>query len=171
MASIRSLKDLEDLHWTGSDLIDSLTTGAHLFLFAYSPEVQALVSWSANASAVLGLADSTIMRDGNLFLRHVHPDDRFLLMTDLENALAGKTHYRAAYRWIRPDTNEVRWLHCRASLVERDNQPLFEGTIIDLSDKITGPVSRVAGPDSLATVLDAFSTTVIVLDSELRVLR
>lgn len=171
MARIRSLKDLENFNWTGSDLIGSLTEGAHLFLFAYSPDMQALAAWSANAESVLGVPDTTIMRDGNLFLRHVHPDDRFLLMTDLENALAGKDEYRATYRWIRPDTNEVRWLHCRASLIERDGKNIFEGVIIDLSDEITGPVSRVAGPDSLATILDAFSTTVIVLDSDLRVLR
>ena len=141
--------------WNGGGIIESLTDRSHLFIFAYSPQHRALISWSKNAEEVLGVKDISIARDGNLFLRHVHPDDRFLLMTDLENALKGKESYRATYRWIRPDNNELRWLHCRAQLVRRETEEVFEGIMIDLSHEFTGSVAKVAGADSVATVLAA----------------
>ena len=109
------------------------------------------------------------MRDGNLFLRHVHPDDRFLLLTDLESALKGMEGYRATYRWIRPDNNEVRWLHCRATLNREAH--LFEGMMIDLSDEFTGTVGAVAGPDSVSHVLSAFPALVFTLDADKRLVR
>ena len=92
-------------------------------------------------------------------------------MTDLEQALKGQSPYRATYRWVRPDNNEVRWLHCRASLITRYPQPLFEGAIIDLTAEFTGSIGRLAGPDSVASVLAAFPSMVFTIDAELRILR
>ncbi|MBN8549504.1 MAG: response regulator [Deltaproteobacteria bacterium] len=156
---------------TGGDLIASLTDRADVFLFSYSPKIKSLISWSNNAEKILGVKDVAISRDGNLFLRHVHPDDRFLLLTDLEQALKGKAPYRATYRWIRPDNNEVRWLHCRAAANLKDNDQIFDGIIIDLSSEFTGSVGKIAGPDSVATILAAFPTMVFTVDSDLRLLR
>lgn len=154
-----------------SDLISSLTDQAHVFIFAYAPRRKTLLAWSRNAKEVLGVKDVAIARDGNLFLRHVHPDDRFLLFTDLEAALRGQGPYRATYRWIRPDTNEVRWLHCRAGLSERDGEAVFEGIIVDLSSEFTGAVGMIAGPDSVGAIFAAFPTTVFTTDRDLRLLR
>ncbi len=152
-------------------LIDTLTFRARIFLFSYSLKFKSVVSWSDNSAEVLGVKDFAIARDGNLFLRHVHPDDRYLLMTDLENALTQKKEYRATYRWIRPDTNEVRWLHCRAGTSEIKEDSLFEGMIIDLSDEFTGEVSQLAGPDSVAAILSAFPAMVFTVDRDMRLLR
>lgn len=105
-----------------SSLVRLLTERGGFFVFSYSPSLRSLVSWSDNALEVLGVQDVSIVRDGNLFLRHVHPDDRFLVLSDLEKALASGSEYRATYRWVRPDTNEVRWLHCRAQLTSRANE-------------------------------------------------
>ena len=155
-----------------SSFIEALTTRGQLFLFSYSPQYRSLVSWSENAKDVLGVADAAIASDGNLFLRHVHPDDRFLLMTDLEDALKGNSPYRATYRWIRPDTNEIRWLHCRAAMnTDAAGMKVFEGYLVDLSEEFTGEVSRIAGPDSLQSVLSAFPTFVFTVDKDLRLIR
>lgn len=150
-------------------LVHNLSKKTDLFVFIYSPQQKSLISWSDNAREVLGVKDSDILKDGNLFLRHVHPDDRFLLLTDLEKALKGKNNYRATYRWIRPDTNEIRWLHCRASLLEGES--IFEGMILDLTQEFTGSVGTIAGPDSITTILSAFSTMVFTVDRDLRLLR
>lgn len=155
----------------GADLVSTLTRFANLFVFAYSLKRKVLISWTENAPGILGVRDVNIATDGNLFLRHVHPDDRYLLMTDLVQALRGSKPYRATYRWIRPDNNEVRWLHCRASVVREDGEELFRGVIIDLSDEFTGEVSRIAGPDSIQTVLAAFPTLVFTVDRDLRLMR
>ncbi len=171
MGNFVKLTDVSQPVWSGSELISALTERAEVFVFAYSPKLRSLVSWSKNAEAVLGVKDVTIARDGNLFLRHVHPDDRFLLMTDLEQALRGKASYRATYRWIRPDNNEVRWLHCRAGMNQNSEEQLFDGMIVDLSSEFTGSVGRIAGPDSVGTVLAAFPTTVFTVDHDLRLLR
>lgn len=171
MGNFVRITDVSQAVWSGSELISALTERADVFVFAYSPKLRSLVSWSKNAELVLGVKDVTIARDGNLFLRHVHPDDRFLLMTDLEQALKGKTSYRATYRWIRPDNNEVRWLHCRAGMSESSGEQIFDGMIVDLSSEFTGSVGKIAGPDSVATVLAAFPILVFTVDHDLRLLR
>ncbi|RMD86281.1 MAG: PAS domain-containing protein, partial [Candidatus Dadabacteria bacterium] len=155
----------------GADIIDALVTRSSIFIFSYSPSYKTLIAWSENAEQVLGVKDIEIARDGNLFMRHVHPDDRYLLLTDLEEALKGKSPYRATYRWIRPDTDETRWLHCRAGLRKVNGEELFEGIIIDLSDEFTGETSFIAGPDSVQSVISAFPALVFTVDRDKRLLR
>jgi len=166
----------------GVALISSLTERSSIFLFSYAPRLRSLVSWSKNAAQILGVKDSAIARDGNLFLRHVHPDDRFLLMTDLETALKDGGQYRATYRWIRPDNNEVCWLHCRATVTEaqnfdafpiqfEENTQLLEGIIIDLTHELSCSAGTLAGADSINTILQAFPTMVFAFDRDLRLVR
>lgn len=161
----------ETVQVSGGHLIDTLTSRARIFLFSYSIKYKSVISWSDNSAEVLGVKDFAIARDGNLFLRHVHPDDRYLLMTDLEQALNQKKEYRATYRWIRPDNNEVRWLHCRAGSSSHEGDILFEGMIIDLSNEFTGEVSQLAGPDSVGAILAAFPAMVFTIDRDMRLLR
>jgi len=155
----------------GATLVNLLVGNAGLFLFSYSILKRSLEFWSENAEEILGVKDVAIARDANLFLRHVHPDDRFALLTELESAISGKGSYRATYRWIRPDTDENKWLHCRANLNETPNGKTLDGIIIDLSREFTGEISRITGPDSVQSVLAALPTLVCTVDRELRVVR
>jgi signal transduction histidine kinase/ActR/RegA family two-component response regulator len=165
------MKGLTQVVWDGGSLVNSLTEFGNLFLFSYSPATKSLVAWSDNAETVLGVRDVAIARDANLFLRHVHPDDRFLLFSELEQAMRGEIPYRATYRWIRPDNNEERWIHCRARLVSSSGDALFEGVMLDLSNELTGSVGRLTGPDALNTVLEALPSMVFTLDHDFRLLR
>ena len=181
MCSFRRIDQLPgdsptDPGWNGSALVQTLTKHAKFFVFGYSPSLKSLVSWSDNGKEILGAEDNELVRSGDVFLRHAHPDDRFLLLSELEPALKGEQPYRATYRWIRPDDNSVRWLHCRATLNTTTDSSgiqssIFEGIILDLNDEMTGSVSQLAGPDSLATVLAAFPTLVLTLSQDLRILR
>lgn len=155
---------------SGADLIETLIQRAHGFLFAYSPTLRTLVSWSDNAPEILGVKDVVIARDGNLFLRHVHPDDRYDLMKALEVGLRGEAPYRVTYRWIRPDKNETRWLHCRAELVapENGNVALFQGLVLDLTEEISER-TMPGGAPSLPAVLQAIPGNLILLDRDLRI--
>jgi CheY-like chemotaxis protein len=152
-------------------IVDGLTAHGEVFLFVYSPAAKSLISWSENAGTVLGVRDVAIARDGNVFLRHVHPDDRFKLFSDLEGALSGRSDYRATYRWIRPDTDQVRWLHCRGGLRFRGTESLFEGFIIDLSAELAGTEGNPLACDSPTEMLMALPMTVFALDRDLRITR
>ena len=88
-----------------------------------------------------------------------------------KNPWQGNPGYRESYRWIRPDNNEVRWLHCRASLVERHGELLFEGCIIDLSDEQRYGTSDPASADALPNIIETLPFSYISLDRDLRILR
>lgn len=156
---------------TARGAVATLAERTGFFLFVYSPETRALLSWSDNAKTILGVKDIAIARDANLFLRYVHPEDRFVHLNALEAALAGTAPYRATYRWLRPDTDELRWLHCRADLVERDGERLFEGAILDLSTELASAGALRGAPDSLEAVAAALPFTLITLDRDLRIVR
>lgn len=155
----------------GTTFIQTLTDNAGIFIFAYSKEERCFLSWSNNAKSILGVSDSVVYKDNNLFLRHVHEDDRFALLKDFEKALNGKKDYNATYRWIRPDNKQTSWLHCRAKLVKRKNGYYFEGIIIDLSNEMTGLTSGVALPNSITATLNTFTNFIFILDSNLKILR
>lgn len=153
----------------GGGLIESLTTRSGLFIFSYCPKRRALRCWSSNASEVLGVRDNEIATEGNLFLKYAHPEDRFALLTDLERALADGSPYEATYRWIRPDRNETRWLHCRGALAADPLEPLFEGCILDVSETVQR--MGVEPQADTRALLAAFPNLFCVLDLDLRVTR
>jgi hypothetical protein len=137
--------------------------------FCYSPSKRVLLSWSDNLEQVVGTSLSNIAKDGNLFLRHVHPEDRFSLMADLEAALAGKCAYQKSYRWTHPHTGELRLLHCRGSLNARKDRDVFEGIILDL----TGAMYNEAlspSPFTNGEVLAALHEPTIVLNDSLQII-
>ncbi len=168
---MKSLNSKNQSNHSGQTLVDLLVRNTALFIFSYSVKKRTLLFWSENAESILGVKDVAIARDANLFLRHVHPDDRFALLTELESAISGNKPYRATYRWIRPDTDEVRWLHCRARSAEHEGERTLDGSIMDLSREFTGEMSRMAGPDSVQSLLAALPTLVCTIDRDLRVIR
>ncbi len=170
MKSLNNRDEGESLPTSGT-IVNLVVHDADIFLFSYSIQKKSLLFWSENAEHLLGVKDVAIARDANLFLRHVHPDDRFALLTELEAAFSGTGPYRATYRWIRPDTDEVRWLHCRGTLSNHDGEKTFDGAIMDLSKEFTGEMSRMAGPDSVQSLLAALPTLVCTVDTDLRVIR
>jgi PAS domain S-box-containing protein len=95
-------------HWAGSEIMD----------------------------AILGI-DEAYPRTIDGYLALVHPDDRLGLADHLRQGLAGlRPAKERAYRIIRRDDGEERWIHGRA-LLERDgnDRPLaLLGTIQDITD-------------------------------------
>lgn len=148
-------------------MIHTLTDSAQLFIFVYSPVQNSLLGWSSNSDAVLGIKDYEVARDGNLFLRHTHPEDRYQLLNRLETLFASRSSIRTIYRWIRPDSQESRWIICRAEPVERQEGLVYEGMLADISTEVQSLGGT--GPHGLA-VLRALSILSITLDAEHRVL-
>jgi CheY-like chemotaxis protein len=169
--------------WAGSAIVQALTAHGLVFLFSYSPTLRTLLSWSSNAPEVLGVKDAAITGSGNLFLRHVHPDDRFTLLDQLEKALHGQGSYHVTYRWIRPDTRELRWLHCRAALTSSPDPdhgpalegpafegPVFEGLILDITSELSAYGFQPHRAEITAAVLDQLAGMFFTLDEDLHVL-
>lgn len=129
------------------------------------------MSWTDNLQEVLGVKPVAVNRDANLFLRYVHLEDRFSTLSAFEEALQGKTPYEVTYRWIRPDNNQIRWIHCRASLVQVEDQEYFEGCLLDLSSQLHSLSSEQSSPDFIQTLVDGLPLSVITLDKDLRIVR
>lgn len=143
-------------------VFSSLAQSANTFFFSYDPKQKTLIQTSGNSPNILGVKESEIAREGNLFLRYVHPRDRFTLLAKLEDALAGIAPYNVTYRWIRPDIREIRWIHCRATLKQVGDQPLFEGMLFEIA-------KTRSQTGELVHLLDALETVFILLDSDLTV--
>lgn len=135
--------------------------------FTYDPETSSVTRSTPNAQEVLGVSQQHLSIHGALFLAYVHPADRFSTEVLLDSALRNGTPYVATYRWIRPDSNEVRFVHCRA--VKDPDNGLFTGIVLD----ITAETPKIrAGGDLALGIGDLFqhlSLPGITLDQELTI--
>ena len=163
-ASARDDSKLREL----GDILRSTAESGGFFTFSYSLTKNALISWSDNASTILGTEERDMALDGNVFLRHVHTDDRFFVLNALEASMSAKVPFRTVYRWIRPDNNAVRWLNCRGAVLEADD--ILGGIIVDVTEEL----SRTSGEwevTNTAAVIESLSCAIVVLDPEFRILR
>ncbi len=102
---------------------------------------------------------------GALFLAYVHPADRFSTEVLLDAALRNGTPYVATYRWVRPDSNEVRFIHCRAA--REPSSHLFKGILIDMTAET--PKLRAGGDlaQSIGELFRHLALPGLTLDPEL----
>jgi len=135
--------------------------------FTYDPETSSVTRSTPNAQEVLGVSQQHLSIHGALFLAYVHPADRFSTEVLLDSALRNGTTYVATYRWIRPDSNEVRFIHCRAC--REPDTGLFTGILLDLTAET--PTLRAGGDLALGIgdLLKHLSLPGITLDLELTV--
>ncbi|NDC38438.1 MAG: hypothetical protein EBZ48_10345, partial [Proteobacteria bacterium] len=145
----------------------TLTDSGQLFIFVLSPEQNSLVGWSNNSEHVLGLKDFEVARDGNLFLKHVHGDDRYQLLNELEASFKSRAPIRRVYRWLRPDTGELRWLLCRAEPANREDGFVYEGFIADITAEIQQTGGELRRGNQLFEALDLWAA---ILDAEGRII-
>jgi len=138
-----------------------------ILTFTYNTETSSVTKSSLNAKEVLGVSQQHLSIHGALFLAYVHPADRFTTEVLLDTALRNGTPYVATYRWIRPDSNEVRFIHCRAC---RDPETtLFSGMMID----ITSETQKLRGEGDIALAIGELLTYLalpgLTLDLELTI--
>ncbi len=135
--------------------------------FTYDPETSSVTRSTPNAHEVLGVPQQHLSIHGALFLAYVHPADRFSTEVLLDAALRNGTPYVATYRWIRPDSNEVRFIHCRAS--KEAGTGLFKGILLDITAET--PTLRAGGELALGIgdLLKHLSLPGLTLDQELTI--
>jgi PAS domain S-box-containing protein len=89
---------------------------------------------SPNVEKVLGHPQSSLLEDSDLWLRSMHPDDRDGFLRTWEDAWKRGTPFRAEYRLLRPDGDEV-WVRESSVLVlsESGHRLAWQGVIEDIT--------------------------------------
>lgn len=100
--------------------------------FSLNPDTGQTLSTSGNTVEVLGLSEQAVAAHGAILRARIHEDDRFAIEDLLERSLAAKLPFIATYRWIRPDSGLLRFLHCRATFHEKGRT--LDGCILDITD-------------------------------------
>ncbi|HEY1264586.1 MAG TPA: MASE1 domain-containing protein, partial [Terriglobales bacterium] len=93
------------------------------------------VIWSMGAPALYGVTESTFRISYDEWLSFVHPDDRELVCSSVEDALAGRKEHDLEFRTVTRD-GKVRWLAGRGK-VFRDSTGKpgrMTGICIDITD-------------------------------------
>ena len=171
MASVSS-SDVSEVGLIPTEDISLITVQSEVVFFSYSPAQRTLLSHSANVEQILGEKPSRLALDAGILLRYIHPDDRFSMLEQVERALRGETALCRTYRWIRPDTNEQRRLHCRAALAHTPDRPRaahFDGIILDLTVALNEPLGESSARQPAALNLARAPFTFFLLDEDLRV--
>lgn len=86
-----------------------------------------------NTEKVFGIPHST----RTFFFSRVHPDDLKEMTEKVNYSLQNKKPFTAYYRYIRPDTNETRWLESRGNVINNKilNIETLSGVTFDVTDK------------------------------------
>jgi signal transduction histidine kinase len=91
-------------------------------------------TWVGADVATLGFPASRWTRDGGLWLRQVHPDDRERVVVERRRALTTGTMV-VDYR-IRTASGEERWVHDRAQVRTDEGGPaLVHGVLVDMTER------------------------------------
>lgn len=100
--------------------------------FSLNPESGHVLSSSGNTYEVLGLSEQAVAAHGAILRARIHADDRYVIENLLEQSLTNKLPFVATYRWIRPDSGSLRFLHCRA--IFSANGDSLTGIVVDITD-------------------------------------
>lgn len=131
------------------------------------------VSWSDEMYRVFGLPPRSMSVDFDTFLRHVHPDDRDMVRTHIQNALERHESFRFEHRIVRPD-GQVRWLEARGKVYLRHGAPIrMSGSGQDITERRRASESMrllTEAYEALASSLDYQTALTAVANMAVRAL-
>jgi PAS domain S-box-containing protein len=106
-----------------------------VIVFVDTDELQSTTVYiSPNVEKILGLPQASILEDHSLWFRSIHPDDQDRFWATWEDAWKRGTPFRAEYRLLRPDGDEV-WIRESSVLVlsESGHRLAWQGVVEDLT--------------------------------------
>ena len=128
---------------------------------------------SPAVSAMIGLTSEALVADPDLWLRHLHPDDREDVLAR-ESRLQVDGRVRSEYRMIRPD-GQIVWLVDDAALARTaDGRVVQDGFLVDITEQKRAQlllatqaelVEAVSGPSELEDVLRGLARGVMGMAS------
>lgn len=112
-------------------------------LIEHIPAITYIAAWDEHSSTLyvspqieqlLGFSQSEWMADAHLWLKQIHPDDRDVVVQELQRIHAGGTPHPCDYRML-TRTGQVRWFHDDAAIrSDENNRPLcIYGVMIDIT--------------------------------------
>lgn len=114
---------------------ESILNSLDCVVWSVHPDTFETIYINAAARTIYGYAPEAFLSDDTLWFRCIHPDDRALLMADVQTLRHGQKIDRE-YRILRSD-GEMRWVRGQANLVRDDaGQPMrIDGTTQDVTDR------------------------------------
>lgn len=129
-----------------NDLFNAFA-GASNHVYIYICDMRTDMSrWSANAVAYFGMPGEYMEAAGDIWIKHIHPDDQALYAAGMEDIMSGAEHlHKMEYR-ARNAQGEYVWLECRGrTVLDQDGHPkIFAGmmTRLDARNKYD-PLTRL----------------------------
>lgn len=113
-------------------------------------------TWSDQLFRIYGYEPGEIEPAYEVFLQHVHPDDRERIRAVHQQAYATGEPYEMVERIVRPD-GELRYLASNGQVVtdENGNPVRFRGTCIDITDRVRAEQAQEETAVHLAEALQA----------------
>ncbi|MEY2457150.1 MAG: hypothetical protein QOK06_2244, partial [Acidimicrobiaceae bacterium] len=126
------------------------------------------VSWSKELDRLFGGEVGDITPSFEEFLSRVHPDDRALVVADLERTVSQGTRHALDFRIVLPG-GETRWLHGQGTVTRRSatgEALVLAGTAQDVTSRKRVDSELREALSLLNATLDATADGILVVDLE-----
>lgn len=115
------------------------------YVYVYVLDMNTLESrWSKNFVSYFGVPQEYILDPNEMWISHVHPDDKMLYVDDIRKVFCGEsTHHACQYR-AKNIYGEYVWVECKGKVVRKSaGENIFAGMITRLDnqsiyDSLTG---------------------------------
>ncbi|AUB42733.1 DNA-binding response regulator, NarL/FixJ family, containings REC and HTH domains [Nostoc flagelliforme CCNUN1] len=123
--------------------------------------------WSIETFRIFGLNPTQSEPTQAEFLQMLHPEDRELFQTNLEQALAQKTPFNIEYRIVRPN-GSVRYLEGKAEIAynPQGNAVKLFGSILDITQRKETELEIIRSRDLLEAVYNESADALFLVDVE-----
>ncbi|WP_196511437.1 PAS domain S-box protein [Nostoc sp. NZL] len=123
--------------------------------------------WSMETFRIFGLNPTQSEPTQAEFLQLVHPEDRALLQTNFERAIAQETPFNIEYRIVRPD-GSVRYLEAKAEIAyNAQGQPVkLLGSVLDITQRKQTELEIIRSRDLLEAIYNESADALFLVDVE-----
>jgi diguanylate cyclase (GGDEF)-like protein len=128
-------------------------------------------TWSAELYRLFDIDPANVEPSFEGFVAQVHPDDRDAVIASLQDSVANGSEHAMDYRVILSG-GEVRWLHGRCTVTERNDigMPVtVAGTAQDITDRKSVDIELRTTLSLLNATLDATADGILVVDRDGRI--
>lgn len=127
------------------DLLFQAFAEASEYVYIYALDMQTGVSrWSQSGVDFFGLPGQYMSNASELWVEHIHPDDREIYLNDINSVFSGKSNVHSCQYRARNVYGDYVWVECRGSVQsDAEGRRVFAGMITRLDcqsiyDPLTG---------------------------------
>ncbi|WP_414576501.1 PAS domain-containing protein [Anabaena sp. CCY 9402-a] len=122
-------------------------------------------SWSKEAFQIFGLNPHQVEPTHTEFLEMVHPDDRAIVQTQLEQAIAHSIPFSLEYRIIRPD-GSMRYVESRAEVAKDSQGKVAQllGAILDITERKQAELEIIYSRDLREAIFNESADALFLVD-------